>query len=88
MKRSYEGGVEIHPGEFLPDRETLGWWSHPGPIPQHALNVRWGRYAGGWWAETTATIGGGRWTFTDRGEAEAAVTAMLAEEPVDQWTRL
>lgn len=86
MRRSYDGGTEVHPGEFLPERTTLGVWAHPGAIPQHAFQVRWGAWAGGWWAETTATIAGGRWTFTDRDAAEAAVAAMLAEQPGDEWT--
>lgn len=87
MRRSYDGGTEVHFGQFLEGSETLGRWSHPGRIPQHAFSVRWGSYVGGWWAETTATIGGGRWTFTDRAAAEGAVDAMLAEKPAEEWTR-
>lgn len=87
MGRSYEGGVEVHPGTFLEGRTTLGTWSHPGAIPQHAFHVRWGSYIAGWWVETTATIAGGKWTFTDRSVAEAAVRAMLHEHPAEEWTR-
>jgi hypothetical protein len=86
VRRSYTGGVEVHPGKFLPDRETLGRWKHPGPIPQFAFDVRWGSWRGGWWAATSATIAGGVWTFTDRAAAERAVKAMLAEQPAEDWT--
>lgn len=87
MGRSYEGGTEIHPGTFLEESQTLGAWAHPGEIPQFAFDVRWGSWRGGWWAHTTATIAGGKWTFADRAAAERARDAMIAEQPAEEWTR-
>jgi hypothetical protein len=80
MAQVYEGGAEVHPGAGIPGQEVLGEWTRSG------RRVRWGPCAGGWWAQSAASIGDWPWRFTDRPAAERAVAAMLAEYPADEWT--